>query len=412
MKKQYKIGQHIYRIPPCPAYDISGMENWLSDLAEEGLLLMQDGFFAGVATFEYSEPRQVKYRLEAAQKEIGMWSDDCGEPDPEQVELGKKYSWEYVAKRKDFYIYRSFDPSARELNTDPEVQALALNAVKKRQGTALFSSVFFLLIYPILLTRGCLLLTTISMGTWWMILVLLLAALMIVDNVRAFIYLKRIQKSLTHNGYYDPGSDWRKDAAPYFIRKIIKTALTVLLAFAFLQNLGMSITNEKKIPLEEYNGTVPFATIQDFAGKGSSEYTMTMMGLNMGFNTIEDKSDWIAPRFIEYNEHATVKNIDGKLIAGGLYIDYCELLNPNLAKVLAQEFYRLDKVKGVELADTPELQADYVIAYFNHLHFPTVVIKKDNIVVRAYFFQTSANYTMPVEEWAEIICDSLGNNKS
>ena len=64
------------------------------------------------------------------------------------------------------------------------------------------------------------------------------------------------------------------------------------------------------------------------------------------------------------------------------------------------------------MADTPELQADYVIAYFNHLHFPTVVIKKDNIVVRAYFFQTSANYTMPVEEWAEIICDSLGNNKS
>jgi len=411
MKKQYKNGQHIYRIPPCPAYDISGMENWLSDLAEEGLLLMQDGFFAGVATFEYREPQHVKYRLEAARKKTGMWLDDDGEPDPELVELSKKYSWEYVAKRKDFYIYRSFDPSTRELNTDPEVQALALNAVKKRQGIALFSSVFLLLIYPILLTRGCLLLTTIKMGTWWMALVLLLAVLMIIDDVRAFIHLKNIQKSLMYNGCYSPESDWRKNAAPYFIRKIIKTVLAVLLVFVFLQNWGMSITKEKKIPIEEYNGTIPFATIQDFAGEGSSEYTHTMMGLNMGFNTIEDKSDWIAPRCIEYNEHASVKNSDGKIIEGGLYIDYCELRNANLAKVIAQEFYRHDKMKKeVELTNTPALQADYVIAYFDNFHFPTVIIQKDNIVVKAYFFQTSKNYMIPFEEWAEMISESLGDS--
>jgi hypothetical protein len=43
-----------------------------------------------------------------------MLSDDGGEPDPEQVELSKMYSWEYVAKRRDFYIYRSFELSAGE----------------------------------------------------------------------------------------------------------------------------------------------------------------------------------------------------------------------------------------------------------------------------------------------------------
>lgn len=409
VEKQYEIGQRTYRIPPCPAYDIAGMENWLSTLAEEGLFLMQDGFFAGVAAFEYREPQQAKYRLEAVQKKTSMWSDDGGEPDPELVELSKKYSWEYVAKRKDFYIFRSFDPSARELNTDPEVQALALNAVKKRQRNTLFSSVFFLLIYPVLLTRGCLLLTTISMGTWWMALMLLLAALMIVDNVRALIHLKKVQKSLEYSGYHNPKFDWRKNAVPYFIRKIIKTVIAVLLIFTFLRSWGISVTNEKKIPIEEYNGTVPFATIQDFAGEYSSEYTMTMMGLNMGFNTIEEKSDWVAPRYIEYNEQATVKKSDGKIIDGGLYIDYCELRNSKLAKVLAREFYRLDKMKkGFELTDTPDLQADYVIAYFNNLHFPTVVIQKDNTVVKASFFQTSENYTMPIEEWAEMICDSLG----
>ena len=131
MDQKNERERYAYRLPPCPAYDIAGVENWLSDLAEEGLFLTKDGFFAGFAIFEYKAPQKAKYRLEAAQKKPGMWSDD-GEPDQDQLELSEKYSWEYIAKRGDFFIYRSLDPSARELNTDPDVQALALNTVKIR----------------------------------------------------------------------------------------------------------------------------------------------------------------------------------------------------------------------------------------------------------------------------------------
>ena len=58
--------KHVYRIPPCPSYDIEGMESWLSDMAAEGFVLVKDGIFAGVATFEKTEPRKLKYRLQAA----------------------------------------------------------------------------------------------------------------------------------------------------------------------------------------------------------------------------------------------------------------------------------------------------------------------------------------------------------
>ena len=129
-------GRHTYRLPPCPAYDVEGMERWLSGLAQEGLFLARDGFFCGLATFERGEPRFAKYRLEAAQKSTSMWAEDGGEPDPEQVELSQRYAWEYIAKRGDFYIYRSFEPGARELNTDPEVQALALERVTLTVSTA------------------------------------------------------------------------------------------------------------------------------------------------------------------------------------------------------------------------------------------------------------------------------------
>jgi len=402
MKKTYMPGQHVYRILPCPSYDISCMEDWLADMAADGLLLIKGGIFAGIATFEYKEPQKVKYRLEAAQKNTSMWSDDGGEPDPEQVELSEKYAWEYVAKLKDFYIYRSFDPSARELNTDP------LNSVKKRQRAAVVSSFLLLVFYPILLTRGCPILTTISTGTWWTTLVLLFVFLMIADEVRAFIHLKRVQKALIDEGCCSPESNGQKKAFTYFIRKAVKTVLASVLVCAFIQNWSASITNENEIPIEEYSGVIPFATIQDFAGEGSSEYSTFALGNNMGFNTIEEKTDWIAPLCIEYNEHAKVKKADGTYIEGGLYVDYFALKNPMLAKLLVKELYRYDKMKKhFDLIDTPELSADYAVAYLDNLHCPTVIIRKDNIVVKAYFYQTSESYSVSIDEWARIVCDSV-----
>ena len=92
----------VYRRPPCPSYDVEGTEAWLTDLAREGLLLEADGFFAGFAAFEKTAPAHVKYRLEAAQKHAGLWSEDGGEPDEAQVELCAQYRWEYVARHGQF----------------------------------------------------------------------------------------------------------------------------------------------------------------------------------------------------------------------------------------------------------------------------------------------------------------------
>ena len=36
-----------YRRPPYPYYDIEGIESWLEDLADEGLLLDKDGYVFG-----------------------------------------------------------------------------------------------------------------------------------------------------------------------------------------------------------------------------------------------------------------------------------------------------------------------------------------------------------------------------
>lgn len=76
------------------AYDPRGIEQWLSERAAEGkLLLRYDDFVIG-------EPRDCRYHLEPA-------ADD-DDPDESLREKRASMGWEYVCRTKDgiFYIWR------------------------------------------------------------------------------------------------------------------------------------------------------------------------------------------------------------------------------------------------------------------------------------------------------------------
>ena len=80
------------------AYDPRGTEQWLSERAAEGkLLLRYDDFVIG-------EPRYCRYHLEPA-------ADD-DDPDESLREKRARLGWEYVCRTKDgiFYIWRGEKP--------------------------------------------------------------------------------------------------------------------------------------------------------------------------------------------------------------------------------------------------------------------------------------------------------------
>ncbi len=79
-----------------------------------------------------------------------MWAENGGAPDVEAVELNKAYGWEYVASKGQFHIFRSESARARELNTDPEVQAITVNMVRKRKRDAVIASFFWRFLYPVI----------------------------------------------------------------------------------------------------------------------------------------------------------------------------------------------------------------------------------------------------------------------
>ena len=347
MARTYKKGQKTYRLAPCPAYDVEGMESWLSDMAEKGLFLAKDGFFAGIARFEYDTPRRAIYRLEAAQKSTSMWSENGGDPDPEHVELAEKYSWTYVGKRGNFHIYRSFEPVKRELHTDPEVQAMALSSVKKRQLGALCSAVFWSILYPLFLFRGGLVLTMVTIRTWVFLLASLVVLMIIADSVLALISLSRLQKKLLYNGqpeYENKRRNWRKGTVRHWGKRLIQAALAVTVICLLLNVWGRHILYEDRVSLDSYSGEIPFATISDFAGPGSSDYRNTMSAVMVGsVNTVMEWSDWLAPRCIDYNEHAQITLSDGNVLKGGLYVEYFETVSPWVARLIAKDGIRIDR---------------------------------------------------------------------
>lgn len=122
----------VHRIIPCPDYDVTGVESWLSYMAEQGYILRDGGVFRGIAAFDSCEPEKVRYRLQPAQKGFVLYDNDG--PDDDAVELNSAFGWKYVAKYGSFHIYRAEDTEVREMDTDPEVQAMAMNALHKSQG--------------------------------------------------------------------------------------------------------------------------------------------------------------------------------------------------------------------------------------------------------------------------------------
>ena len=151
---EQKAGEprYAYRLPPCPAYDVEGTESWLSEMAKKGFVLTRDGFFAGFGIFEITKPQPLRYRLEASEKQLSAFSEAC--PPGEAEELYASFGWHYVAARGQFRIYCTDSDAARELNSDPRVQAIALGMVRKREAGNLAMTLFWLLAYPLLSLRS------------------------------------------------------------------------------------------------------------------------------------------------------------------------------------------------------------------------------------------------------------------
>ena len=402
-RKEPKLVHHFI---PCPQYDVSGMECWLSEMAEQGLLLQKDGLFCEIATFEKGTPQKITYRLQAASKSTSMWSDNNGDPDVEEMELSEQFGWEYVAKRGEFHIYRTSNPKARELHTDKEVQALAMNAMKKRQEDSIFSSLFFGIIYPYVLSRGKIILTMVHVGTVPITLAVVAGLWMTIHSIVRAVKLIKLRKQVLRGESLGSGKEWKKGMWVYHVTNTLRKCVYVVALIVLCKVLGDNIMDENYIPLSEYTGTVPFKTMQDFIPNGNME----RMNMTVGnLNTIRVWSDMLSAVNYEWDEAGTVKSTDGTVLSGGLEVIYHETKADWIAKRLVVEYLRKGKEeKEYESLELDMKELDEAVAFTTTLHFPSVILRKGNKILYARFY-TSGKETVEFElsEWAGFLAESL-----
>ena len=387
-------------LAPCPAFDVEGTEKWLQQLARKGWQMSEDGFFCGFGAFDQASPKQTVFRLSVdVQKKAPL--DETYGPDEELTDYSRKCGWEYVAKRGDFYIWRSDSADRREMDTDPQVKALAVDGIRKRQRSTAFSILIWGLVYPLAKIRGGILLSMINLGTGFILAGLLLSVWFFAAACVKAVRLKRLRKAIL--GETAPGTETKHFR--YYISMAARWILTVLWIFVGMFRVMAYASGETEIPMRDYTGNPPFATIVDFAGTEGKDYQL----INYGYsNEVRQWEDWLAPVNYDWDEIASITMPDGQKLEGMLFLEYNEARYPWVAQRIAREYWLNDRwEKGYEKLETPEIGADFCVAYRDNIHTPTVVICVENRVIRASFRTYSDSVSLPVDVWAGILADSL-----
>lgn len=383
-------------LEPCPAYDVERIESWLQDMAREGWVLEGDSaYWLGFFTFVKREPQDLRYRLEPKKE---RHSNFTNAPDQEEEDLYREYGWDFVTQFHYFYIYRTADPNARELNTDCAVQAAALKQIKRTTVSALINQVIISIWWlPRWINEAFRMLVSFD----WTVLPAFMAMLVtaVVIAVKDFLHIRKLRKQLNDNIPLDHNKPWRKHAN---LKRAGKIAVVLLYTYVFISILVScgSAMNRSYIhtPTEEFPGDPPFVTAADM-GEFTKEKFLS------DYNAYSEYSTTFAPTIIEWKEYGTIVTSDGRTLHGSLMIDYYETRSPWLARGLVDDFlYEHKKYDAFEIVTPPDIDVDCVVAYNNI--YPVVLIQQDNIFIRAIISLEYEDQNA-LEEWALLMAEQL-----
>lgn len=388
-----KKERYVYRLCPCFSHDIEGIQTWLEDLAMEGLFLERYGRTLSVFTFRRGAPRKALYRLEVWENRGSVSAADG--PDMEMRETFAQMGWEFLVNFGSFHIYRSFDPHARELNTDPAVQALTLNAIKKDQRSSVCWSVFntlFLIIlrdshgvflWRLIVTAGPVLpLSVIGIFLWGF-----------VSSLSATIRLRRYQKRLRSGESLTQRREWKPTAHLARCARLLP-GLLILLAIVSLCIFGAKAANRQ--PIEACQEALPFATLEELFPHGEFDRN----GAFGDTNTFVAYDTALATNYA-WDEFSYVTREGGKYYCL-IYLEYHDTAAPWLAERTARDHYRYEQRrfngKHFEDLQAPETAFDtlWVFRSYGILH---IVGQEGQQVFHASVQMTDPNDTPCWELW-------------
>lgn len=428
------MARFYYRRPPCPSYDFVGIESWLERMARKGMLLDRNGYVFSFFQFQKGTPKAVKYRLEANPKQSPLDIKPPEDPDSEAIALNADFGWEYWGQYREFYIYYTEDPNARELNTDPVVQAMALDNVRKRMcfvlgllaamllgillgfvgipGAALGRDTMermlryvLLAVFSLfggaylleqrkhskvseLLSKGCVLSIYAGMVlTLYRMANTMTPLLDILDRGWLWwvafggVYLSLLAASLISYVHIcclqkrlRRGQVPDRTKKPSLWRLIPEVFPFVMLMFlALTPKLGGHTSGI--IPMEEFSGALPFPTLTEVAPE--REYVPREEG------SLRCWEDIISPVNYSWREDAWLDGEEGSRYGGVLAVSYHEAANETIAKRLIEEYSSWGQPDPGLIPGTVDPGDFDHLSVAKQIH-PVMLIRKGNIVIQAY----------------------------
>lgn len=397
-----KDTKSVHRIIPCPDYDVTGVESWLSYMAERGYILQDGGVHRGIAAFDRCEPEKVRYRLQPAQKGFVIYDNDG--PSDDEVELNGDFGWKYVAKYGVFHIYRADDIDAREMDTDPEVQAMAMNSLHRGQRFNIIWMSIWIILYLVLIFTSQPFLSMVNRGSLISIALVLCVIIFIVTGLVKAVSLYRLRKKILDGDSLGSGTNWRKGARTYIVKAVVGTiAYVAMIVFGCMFILSDG-ADRNQMPLSEYKGEVPFRTITDLV---SCDDIQKVDNVDDDVNTISEWSDILWPENYKVYEYGDIVYTDESICHGGLVMTYHEAKNEWLADELYQAYVQRAKHQSdYEKIDMKIAGLDDVDAYWDGSE--SVIMRKGRRLIVASFYMSGENrHEGDLEEWADCIAESL-----
>lgn len=377
------MAQYVYRHPPYPYYDIEGIESWLEDLLRDGLWLDKDGFVFGMMQFRPGTPKKLKYRLEPIEKQTFLYLGQPTPPSEKALALYEEFGWEYLGAFYDFYIYRSMDENAVELNTDPTLQAQALRHVRRRCGYFLAFGIVLPLIALALLLNAAPLLNVIQYGwkrTAWL---LLFTAVIPVYYLVPYLHTIRLQKKLERGEPLTRSKDWRR--GQILRRLLISLPFFLHLTTVYFNTYSSSAVYQNFVDPATYSAPLPFVSLAEISEDRTYE--------NYGETQLSVWSTVITPANIYWEQSGVLANPEEEEWIGELEVYYHEASNEWLARELVQEYADKQKryskqLNAPGLAYTNEYYRpeDYgfdELLVYDSLYDTILIIRNGNRVIKA-----------------------------
>lgn len=397
--------KRVWRLPPCPAYDVEGMESWLTDQEARGLRLSRDGFFAGFAIFEKREPSTARYRLQPAEKGKSAWNTEDGPSDGEE-EMSAAMGWDYVARWGEFHIYRCADGQARELNTDPRVQAIALDKVRSRERMNLISLFF----WPVLFLGSVAvcgpLLCLLEIGLWRFLLLAAAVGTSCALSLKTLSHLQRLRQKLSTGEHLNHRKDWRKRARQHYILSACYLALTIAVVGMVVSTWFDARLERDMTPLSDYTEDIPFPTGLDLV-KNPVPGSYKEVELLSYYNKVSKTSNPLVPYSLDLRQLGQVALEGGGEAQVALIADYHEAASPWLAQELEREYHRAverSRTYSGPLSLGTNFGVESAWAYTDI--WPTVVLRQDCRVLKMTFHQ-SAGDVRTTAEWAALLAEAI-----